>query len=247
MENKVLIIDNRMRKEEKEKLSNLGYKLIEIPKERNLYDEISSHVDINCIKIGKSLIVSKNIYDYMIGKLEKLKIKEKIEVKSLKKDLESKYPHDILMNVCITGKYAIGNFKYVDDVVIKEIEKNNLIKINVNQGYTKCSIAKLTENILITNDEGIFNTINNNYDDLKIYLIKEKSSIKLLNNDLNYSNMNGFIGGCITRIDDFVFISGDINNFENSEKIKSIILKNNLKIVDLKDLDVIDYGGIIQI
>ena len=41
-----LIIDERMRQIEKDMLKLLGYELIEIKKNENIYTEISSHVDI---------------------------------------------------------------------------------------------------------------------------------------------------------------------------------------------------------
>ena len=48
---KYLIIDERMRDIEKNTLRNLGYELIEIKKNNNVYPEISSHVDIFTCKI----------------------------------------------------------------------------------------------------------------------------------------------------------------------------------------------------
>ena len=54
---KYLIIDERMRIFEKEKLKQLGYELIEIKQSSKVYPEISSHVDIFTCKIGEKLIV----------------------------------------------------------------------------------------------------------------------------------------------------------------------------------------------
>lgn len=59
MKNEILIIDERMRKIEKEKLKELGYKLKKIKKSDNVYPEISAHVDIFTCKIGEKLIVSR--------------------------------------------------------------------------------------------------------------------------------------------------------------------------------------------
>ena len=57
-----LIIDERMRKIEKDKLKELGYDLIEIKRNSNVYEEISSHVDIFTCKIGNKLIVESSQY-----------------------------------------------------------------------------------------------------------------------------------------------------------------------------------------
>ena len=54
---KKLIIDNRMRNIEKTKLKELGYKLLEIKENKNLYPEIASHVDILACKVGEKIVV----------------------------------------------------------------------------------------------------------------------------------------------------------------------------------------------
>ena len=48
---------------EKQKLIELGYDLIEIRHNSNVYEEISSHVDIFTFKIGEKLIVEPNQYN----------------------------------------------------------------------------------------------------------------------------------------------------------------------------------------
>lgn len=52
-----------MRKIEKECIKNLGYKIIELEKNNNVYEEISSHVDIFCTKINDILVVEKTFFD----------------------------------------------------------------------------------------------------------------------------------------------------------------------------------------
>ena len=59
--------------------------------------------------------------------------------------------------------------------------------------------------------------------------------------------MNGFIGGAISRIGNNVFVSGDLNKIDKNNQIKNFIKKRNLNIISFSDLDVIDYGGIIEI
>ena len=60
-----LLIDERMRLIEKEKLRELGYSLLEIKASNNVYEEISSHVDIFTCKIGNKLIVEPSKYVYV--------------------------------------------------------------------------------------------------------------------------------------------------------------------------------------
>ena len=57
MSNKKVIIDKRMRKIEKQKLQDMGYEIIEVQTNNDVYPEISSHVDIFACKIENEIIV----------------------------------------------------------------------------------------------------------------------------------------------------------------------------------------------
>lgn len=73
--------------------------------------------------------------------------------------MKSKHLNNIHYNVAIVGRYAIHNFKYTDKNILDYIEKNNLIKINLNKGYLKYSICIVDENSIIIYDERIFNSL----------------------------------------------------------------------------------------
>ena len=234
-----LIIDNRMRKIEKNKLKELGYELIEINSNRTVYSEISSHVDIFCTKIKNNLIIEDSQYN-----LIKENINREIKVIKGTTKIENRYPTDIKYNVCIVGDYAIHNFSYTDKKIYEILKKENYNLINVKQGYSKCSIAVIDENSIITADEGIYNTLKQyNFD---ILFVDYNLNIKLLN-EKEYSPMKGFIGGAISRIGNNIFISGDIEKIDNNKTIKKFIQKKGLGVISFNNLEVIDYGGIIEI
>ena len=99
MKNEIVIIDERMRKIEKEKLKELGYKLKEIKKSDNVYPEISAHVDIFTCKIGEKLIVEPSKYIQIKNDFQKwYNIEKGVEY------IDKKYPYDIKYNVCTIGK-----------------------------------------------------------------------------------------------------------------------------------------------
>ena len=56
----------------------------------------------------------------------------------------------------------------------------------------------------------------------------------------------GFIGGCISKIDNKIVIFGDLTKIDYQNKIRNFIQERNLEIIEFKGLDVIDYGGIIE-
>ena len=230
----MLIIDYRMRDIEKNALEKLNYNFYELKSNPNLYFEISAHPDIHCIKIKENIICDSN-----------LEISNSIIGQSI---LKNNYPLDIAYNVCIIDNIAIHNFKYTEPKILQILNKFNFKKIHINQGYSKCSIAVIDKKSVIVTDKKIAQTLENN--GLEVLLVDEaiNKNIHLYKNEkLQYSNMTGFIGGVLSRIDNFVFVSGDLKYIDYDNKIRNFIEKRKLQIIDFPNCDIIDYGGIINI
>ena len=232
-----IIIDKRMRKTEKEKLKELGYSLIEIKTNNNVYEEISGHVDIFTCKIANKLIVEPSIYDQI-----KESVSDNYNVVEGKENIENKYPYDIKYNVCTIGKKALHNFEYTDLKIKEELINQGYEIINTTQGYTNCSIAVIDDNSAIVTDKGLYKILEKH--NIDVLYLKYEPDIKLLTTT-GYSNKKGFIGGAISRIDNKIIIFGDLNKIDQEGKIREFILKKDLKIVEFKEQDVVDYGGVV--
>ncbi len=236
-----IIIDSRMRNVEKNMLKYLGYRLVEIQRSNNVYAEISSHVDIFTTKIGDTLIIEKSKYE----DLEFMLKNTEYNIECGREKIGLNYPEDIKYNVCILGNYAIHNFKYTDKHVLKRLKENDYELIDVEQGYTNCSIAVIDDNSVITQDKKIAEKLIAN--NISVLLLDYTPDIKLKNEYGNYSNMSGFIGGAIGKVDNNIIVFGDLDKIDKDNKIRDFIESRNLKIIDFKGLDVIDYGGIVEV
>ena len=232
---KRVIIDNRIRKNEKEKLIELGYELIEINESTKVYPEISSHVDIFACKVRDKIIIEPTQYPNIM-----LYAKNSIKGQD---EVQEKYPDDIKYNVCTIGKKAIHNFQYTDAKLKQELINNNYELINTTQGYTNCSIAVIDDNSAIVSDKGLYKILK--FHDIDTLLVENNLDIKLLNGE-NYSSKKGFIGGCITRLGDSIIVFGDLNKIDIDGRIRDFITSKNLKIIEFKEFDIIDYGGLIE-
>ena len=155
----------------------------------------------------------------------------------------SQYPFDIKYNVCIIGNKAIHNLKYTDEILKKELFNKGFELINTTQGYTNCSIAVIDDRSAIVTDKGLNKILQKNGIDT-LYLSNELD-IKLLNGK-QYSNKRGFIGGCISRINNKIIVFGELKKIDPENKIREFIKKRNLEIIEFCGLDVIDYGGLIE-
>ena len=236
MANKTLIIDNRMRDIEKQKLKEMGYELIELKTIQDVYEEISSHVDIFACKVGEQIIIEPTQYKNISKNNTKL-------ICGAEK-LKSNYPEDIKYNACIIGKKAIHSLNYIDSILKQQLINKGYELINTSQGYTNCSIAVIDDNSAIVTDKGLYKILT--FHGIDTLYVNKRLDIKLLKGN-NYSNKRGFIGGCISKISNKIIVFGDLNKIDENGEIRKFIKNKQKEIVEFKGLDVIDYGGLIEI
>ena len=216
-----IIIDSRMRNEEKEYLKKYG-ELIEIECQDCVYDEISAHPDIFFCKINDQIFQAPN-----------LKLEKQLKTQKGSSSVGKQYPDDVKYNICQIGKKIIHNFKYTDSLVNDYINSIGLEKINIKQGYTKCSIAVTSENSCITSDEGIYKTLQK--ENIDVLLLRDEI-IHLQDKNKNITNMNGFIGGSSCIIDNKFILFGDSDKLNSKSKLVDFLNKQKLELIDFKNL-----------
>ena len=76
-------------------------------------------------------------------------------------------------------------------------------------------------------------------------LLLDNTNIRLLDKNGLQTKMNGFIGGATAVIEDKFIIFGDSNKILDKASLIEHLNNHNLKLVDFKNLEIIDYGSII--
>jgi hypothetical protein len=198
-------------------------------------------VDIFTTKIGDTLVVEKSQFEDLTFMLKK----SEYNIVRGKEQIEMHYPDDIKYNVAIIGNYAVHNFKYTDKKVLKLLQEGGYELIDVEQGYTNCSIAVIDDTSVITTDKKIAERLRAN--NLSVLLLDYTPDIKLLDEHGRYSSMQGFIGGAIGKVDNNIIIFGDLEKIDKDGQIRKFITDRHLTIVEFNGLDVIDYGGILEV
>lgn len=230
------IVDKRIPKDMEINLNNLGVNIIKSTDCSNTYEAIKYHPDISVCKLNDyNIVVAPNVYEYYKNILNPYDF----NVICGDSVIKNKYPYNIYYNIVILKNFAIHNFKYTDKSILDYLEKNNITKINVSQGYCKCSICIVDDNSLITSDEGIYKEVIKYGIDC---LLIEKGHIDLF--ELNY----GFIGGCsfLLSNDELVFL-GNIKNHPDYYKILNFVKNKNKKIISLSNDKLLDLGSVIQL
>ena len=235
---KTCIVDGRITDELEKSLLDRDIRLIKTPKCQDVYNAISYHPDIQFFNCGNGkIIVCPNLYDKYVDILSDFNI----DIIKGKKSISKKYPEDIAYNVCVVGKYAIHNFRYTDEVVLREIDECRYERINIKQGYAKCSICVVDDKSIITADRGIVEAIKSCEADIDCLLIQD-GNIDLF--DMNY----GFIGGCsgLLSTKEVGFL-GNLEKHPDFEEIKKFLEERGKIAISLSNEKLLDLGSIIPI
>lgn len=220
-----------------EALNRLGVRVIANTPCGDLYDAVSSHPDMVLHDLGEGHMVCAPEVSWEVQtQLTALGI-TLIKGSS---HLSPKYPGSIRYNAARVGNFIFHNFRYTDSVLLQEFEKRGLKKINVSQGYSKCSVCIVDNNSIITADMGIHRAALDN--GIHSLLIPPQKNIVL--KGLDY----GFIGGSTGKIsEDRLCIFGNVEKLEEWEKIALFTEERGVDIISLGDSEVEDFGSLMVI
>lgn len=216
-------------------LSRMGISIIKIPPTIDVIGAEKYHADISMIHIGgNNIIVAKN-NQYLTDIL----ISSGFNVKLSYSEISGAYPKCTALNALVLNKVLICRSKSLDLELYNYCTKNNLRIINVNQGYTRCSVAVVAENAIITSDTGIYNAcIENKIDALKI--------------DAGYIEIDGydygFIGGTCGKLSkDILAFCGRVEYHKDFEKMKAFALNYGVRLLSLSNDILFDIGSILPV
>ncbi len=231
---KGVIIDYRTDKEAIDSLNSMGIECILSCRINSLYEAVCAHPDMMIHHLGADrFITAPEAYEHFKAALPNADI-----IKG-SKQLDARYPDDILYNAASVGNYLFCNARCTASEILSEYQCMKKEILNVKQGYSKCSICVVSENALITADSGICNIARkNNIDVLKI----TEGYIELAG--MSY----GFIGGATGLIaPDALAVNGDLKTHPDYNNIVSFCKNYGVDIVQLKSGSIYDIGSILPI
>ncbi len=214
-------------------LNSLGIKVFRGTRIEYAENSVRSHIDTQIFHLGgKEFVASplvKEYYEKMLGPIGG-------KIISGRKSSTGTYPDDVAYNVAYTGKVAIHNFKYTDNEIFIRLCGR---KIKVNQGYSKCCCCIVDENSVITEDEGIAQTLlRHNIDVLKI------SAGDVYLEGQTY----GFLGGASGKIkSDLLAFAGDIKKHREYDAIYDFCIKRGVNVISLATGKLCDIGSIVPV
>lgn len=230
----LVIIHGKVSQEIIDKLNEMDLKIIPTIKCESVDESIAYHPDIVLHPVNhNTLIVAPEVFDYYYNELNLLGIRL---IKGTT-NLGNLYPLDISYNVGRVGKYAFHKLQYTDPILRSYLNNQNIDFVNINQGYSKCSMAIINDSSIITADKNIhLKLLELGYDSLLIeagYVELEKQKY-------------GFFGGATGNLTpDKILFSGHIDDHPDKVKIIDFIKQKHVDIIYLSKERIIDIGTII--
>lgn len=228
------IVDGRISGECTEGLKKYGYTPVPMPPFCELDDPVSSHPDM-------LMFFGDRVYchgRYLSAAREQLALISEASGLALAASDEPtgrRYPLDVLFNAVKVGNSLICRSASVSGLVRDYAAVHGLVTLDVSQGYSKCSVCKVSDGAVITADRGIAEAARG-------------AGIKVLTVRPGYVALDGydcgFIGGASGSDDDNVYFCGDVLRHPDGEAICAFCRSNGKNAVSLSDEPLYDYGSI---
>lgn len=211
----------------------LGFQVLTVPKHPNLSGSCASHPDLSfCRMAPNTLVYAKNCDHNLIQRLQQYGL----TMIPGETALQAEYPYDIPYNGVRIGQYFLHNLRYTDATIKKMWQEEGLTGLSVKQGYTCCSTAVVRDDLVITADAGIANTLEQT-GNVTVLLLPPQQKIQLPG--MHY----GFIGGATGRVDDNTFvIAGHVKYLENGAEIQGFLQNHGVQLINLTDEKPFDLG-----
>ena len=233
---KKVIVSCDITKQMENSLSAYGIKSYKLYGDMKCDEAVKNHPDMYLLHFSEDLIFyAKNICS-VIGESD-LNLNYRGIQPLLDCSETIEYPKDVFLNSVVLGNRIICNRKFLHQDALEFALQNNYDIINVNQGYTKCSICVVNENSIITEDAGIAKTLSDFGFDI---LFLENHSVMLP------GYKYGFIGGASGKSSqDRLAFFGDIRKHPEYNNILSFLIKHDVEPISLSHEPLLDLGSLI--
>ena len=230
-----VITEKRISTEAVTALAKYGFEPILLPPADYLSPPVASHTDMLIFMGFGRLFCHRRYYESNSALIDRIATLSGLELILSDETTGEKYPLDVLFNACLVGNRLICNEKTVSRLILEAARGLYYEIVSVSQGYTKCSVAVVSEDAIITADKAISKACSNAGIDV---LMVAEGHITLPPYDF------GFIGGAGGVCRDKVYFCGSLDSHPDSKSIKEFCAKHLKNAASLSDEELFDVGTI---
>lgn len=223
-----VIADSRVSDHCSARISGLGHVVIRLPCFWALDAPICAHPDLLVFPLDGKILTFRSYY------LENRALFDSLPVRTVLTECDpvGGYPHDVALDALAMGDTLYGKRGAVDEGLRACFGRF----VPVRQGYTRCSVLKVTERAAITADRGIADAL-------------ERDGIAVLRIRPGYISLPGyncgFIGGAAGDLGNGrIGFFGDFWRHPDAEAIEAFLRRFDREPILLEDGELTDRGGL---
>ena len=231
----IAITDNSISSTALSELKKEGFEPVLLPSATYLQEGVASHTDMLIfIGLGK-VFCHENYYKNNREIIDEIATLTNCEICLSNEPTGAKYPSDVLFNACLVRNKLICNEKTVSKLILDAARECECEVIRVSQGYTKCSICVVSDNAIITSDNGI----------AKACRARDIDVLEISEGHISLPPYNfGFIGGASGAYGEKVYFCGSLGTHPDGEKIKEFCFKHKKIAASLGEGELQDVGSL---
>ncbi len=209
-------------------LQALDVQCIGIEQNKNISVPVSDHSDLQVLHIGEGNIIA-------VPELADVFTDFGFNVVEHRLTDGFLYPYNAELCSLVTPKYVFGLNNIFGDTEID----TELYYIRVKQGYTRCSVAVVSESAYITSDVSIH----------KLLCSLGLDVLLLPAGDISLPPYAyGFIGGCCGKLaKNILAFAGSLEHYKYGDMVKGFLKRHGIQPLYLLDTRLVDIGGILPL
>lgn len=211
-----------------------GFRLIRLPCFPLLSEPVCGHPDMVIFPLGDTVFCHCDYFPIASKALSPL-VGAGYSLRTVDDPVSSYYPEEAQLNLLTVGNFLFANPKSAARLLLTEGEKAGFTRVSVRQGYTRCSVCRVSDDAIITADRGIARAAEAH--GLSCLLIRPGH---ILLPGVSY----GLIGGTGGLCRDTVWFSGDLSAHPDGEAIAGFCAAHGKKVRYPADEPLLDIGSI---
>ena len=209
-------------------------KVLPMPPFCRLAAPVHAHPDMLLWVYGKE-IVTYGEYRYIAKDVFEFLREHGYSITETKQTPSDTYPNDVFLNCAVVGDHLIANKKTISEEVAQIARRAGLSVIHTNQGYTKCSVAVVGDNAIITSDVSIHRAVSE----------KGMDSLLISPEGVGLDGYGyGFIGGATGSFNGRLLVCGDIFSHSDGKAIDAFCRMRGVVPTSLSNDPLYDFGTV---
>ena len=217
-------------------LYELGISVTALPNNPAVSPHLRSHADLMAFNCGNGkLVLSKGVISPM---LVNYLTNRGLAVIEARREQKPSYPHDVGLCAALVGKYFLHNLRHTDEAILENLG-GEIIPVQINQGYARCSICAVDDNSIMTFDRGVGRAARQAGIDV---LLLNEFEIRL------NGFRNGFLGGSAFKLPNkSLAFTGQITNSLARAEIEVFLSERGIVPEYLSERPIFDIGGAVTL